>query len=184
MQQFNPPALQRAQEEADARQVAAWLVKTFHQAKVNRIASRDENDWDGRRCCLSRAGRRNSATGCNDHRHLAANQVPRQRWELIVVTQRPAKIDLHILSIEIAEFAQPALERDYDSHGIVWRSTAEEPDHRHRRLLRTCRERPSSGRAAEQRDELAPFQLVELHSVPSQPGPDCRISDWQRSVRK
>src|SRR5262249_38210034 len=135
--------------------VAAWLVKTFHQAKVNRIASRDENDWNGRRCCLSRAGRRNSATGCNDHRHLAANQVPCQRWELIVVTQRPAKIDLHILSIEIAEFAQPALERDYDSHGIVWRSTAEEPDHRHCRLLRACRERPRR-RAAEQRDEFAP----------------------------
>src|SRR5262249_29740645 len=29
-----------------------------------------------------------------------------------------------------------------------------------------CRERPRR-RAAEQRDELAPFQLVELHSVPA-----------------
>jgi hypothetical protein len=33
-------------------------------------------------------------------------------------------------------------------------------------LLRTRCERPSRG-AAEQRDELAPFQLIELHSVPA-----------------
>ena len=33
-------------------------------------------------------------------------------------------------------------------------------------LLRARREGPSRG-AAEQRDELAPFQLIELHSVPA-----------------
>jgi hypothetical protein len=33
----------------------------------------------------------------------------------------------------------------------------EEPNHRHRRLLRARRERPPRGSAAEQRDELAPF---------------------------
>src|SRR6516225_2859011 len=38
----------------------------------------------------------------------------------------------------------------------------EEPDHRHRRLLRARRERPRGRRAAEQRDELAP-----LHSITS-----------------
>ena len=38
-------------------------------------------------------------------------------------------------------------------------------------------ERPRCGSAAaEQRDELAPFQLIELHSVPCLPGPDGRIS--------
>jgi len=44
-----------------------------------------------------------------------------------------------------------------------------------RRLLRTRRERPRR-RSAEQADELAPSQLIELHSVPCQPGPDCRLS--------
>ncbi len=43
------------------------------------------------------------------------------------------------------------------------------------RLLRARCERPRD-RAAEQRDERAPFQLIELHSVPCQPGPDCRDS--------
>src|SRR5262249_44431829 len=37
-----------------------------------------------------------------------------------------------------------------------WRSTAEEPDHRHPRLLRPRRERPRCRRAAEQRDKFAP----------------------------
>jgi hypothetical protein len=32
-----------------------------------------------------------------------------------------------------------------------------EPNHRHRRLLRARRERPRRSRAAEQRDEAAPF---------------------------
>src|SRR5262249_39035080 len=40
-------------------------------------------------------------------------------------------------------------------------------DHWHRPLLRMDRKRPHR-RAPEQRDDLAPFQLVELHSVPSQ----------------
>jgi hypothetical protein len=38
----------------------------------------------------------------------------------------------------------------------------EKADYRHRRLLRARRERPRH-RAAEQRDELAPVQLIELH---------------------
>ena len=52
-----------------------------------------------------------------------------------------------------------------------------------RRLLRARRERPGD-RAAEQRDELAPSQVIELHSVARQPGPDCRISNCGGSVRR
>ena len=52
---------------------------------------------------------------------------------------------------------------------------AAKPDHRHRRLLRARRQRPRGRRAAEQRDELAALQLIELHFGPRQPGPDGRI---------
>jgi hypothetical protein len=45
-----------------------------------------------------------------------------------------------------------------------------------RSALRVRRERPRNRLAAEQRDEIAALQLIELHAVPCQPGPDCRIS--------
>jgi hypothetical protein len=38
------------------------------------------------------------------------------------------------------------------------------------RLLRARRERPRRRRTAEERDEVAPFQLIELHSVPARQG--------------
>jgi len=41
---------------------------------------------------------------------------------------------------------------------------------------------PRDRRAAEQRDELAALQSIELHSMPCQPGPDCRVSNWRGSV--
>src|SRR6516162_1373515 len=43
-------------------------------------------------------------------------------------------------------------------------------------LLSARRKRPRC-RAAEQRDEVASFQLIELHLVPRQPGPVCRITN-------
>src|SRR5262249_45116755 len=52
------------------------------------------------------------------------------------------------------------------SHSIyepLRRAKLEQPDHRHRRLLPPCRERPSSRCAAEQRDERAP----PYHSITS-----------------
>jgi hypothetical protein len=44
---------------------------------------------------------------------------------------------------------------------------AEEPDHRHRRLLRPRRERPGRRRAAEQRDELAALHSITSSARPS-----------------
>ena len=43
-------------------------------------------------------------------------------------------------------------------------SAVEKPDHRHRRLLRARRHRPRR-RAAQQRGELAPIDVTELHPL-------------------
>ena len=48
-------------------------------------------------------------------------------------------------------------------------------------LLRARRERPR-GRAADERDERASIQLIELHSIPASQGRIGRISNCQRIV--
>jgi len=46
-------------------------------------------------------------------------------------------------------------ERGHHMPALIGRPRAEEPDHRHRRLLRACRKGPRGRGAAEQRDDLA-----------------------------
>ena len=46
-------------------------------------------------------------------------------------------------------------------------------DHRYRLLLRACCERPRRRRAADERDELAPFQLIEVPSIRAGPALVC-----------
>src|SRR6516162_1129069 len=55
------------------------------------------------------------------------------------------------------------------------RRAVEKANYRHRRLLRTRRERPRC-RAAEQREEIAPFQLIKFHSIPAGQG---RIAEYR-----
>jgi len=63
-------------------------------------------------------------------------------------------------------------------------SIAAEPAHHWRwSLLRVRPERPDR-HAAEHRDEFAPLQLIESRPAPNEPRPDCRISNWRRSVRR
>jgi len=47
-------------------------------------------------------------------------------------------------------------ERDAENRELIRPCVVEEPNHRHRRLLRARRERPCGRSAAEQDDEIAP----------------------------
>src|SRR5262249_23898668 len=73
----------------------------------------------------------------------------------IVLALCPAIFDRHIPPFGIAVFAQSSPKRTQQGCEHVARSSIEEPDHRHRRLLRARRERPCS-RAPDERDEVAP----------------------------
>jgi hypothetical protein len=85
---------------------------------------------------------------------------------------RVAPLNEEILAFDIASLAKPLSECCEKVWAARWQAGLNVPDlgdpHR---LLRARRERPRDRRAAEQRDEVAPFQLIELHSVPRQPGP-------------
>ena len=126
----------------------------------DRVAADREDDRNRRGRRLCRQCRRSTADG-DDHAHLTADQIGRQRRQSIVLALRPAIFDRHILALDIAGFFQALAERGQRCGVLVRRYAAEEPDHRHRRLLRPRRKRPGR-RAAEKRDEIAP-----LHSITS-----------------
>jgi hypothetical protein len=83
----------------------------------------------------------------------------------------------HVLALDVAGFVEALTERTNNAHRDLGRPAVDEADGRHHRLLRVHPDRPRSRRAAEQRDELAAFQLIEWHSVPCQREPGCKISN-------
>ena len=78
---------------------------------------------------------------------------------------RIAIIDNSVLSLDKAFFLQALAERDDKVLERRGWCAAEKADHRHRALLRARRKRPRGCRAAEQRDELAPFHLTKLRPL-------------------
>src|SRR5215475_13151233 len=70
----------------------------------------------------------------------------------------PAVLDRDVLTFAITCFSKTLAECRY-LRGVFGRLRIEEPNYRHRRLLRARRERPR-GRCAEQRDELAPSNVT------------------------
>src|SRR5262249_55368751 len=67
----------------------------------------------------------------------------------------PAIFDRHVLALDIAGVLEALAECAHTVRKRVRRCTAEEPNHRHRRLLSPCCEGPCSRPAAKERDELA-----------------------------
>src|SRR5262249_37569342 len=98
-----------------------------------------------------------AAASCNE-RYLTAGQIGgkcRQSIKLIVC---PSIFDRNISAFGIAGLGHTLPEGGQAANIIdTPRCAAEESDHRHRRLLRSRRERPRRRRAAEQRYEVATF---------------------------
>src|ERR1700730_16517218 len=93
----------------------------------------------------------------SDHRHLTAYQIGCEVGQSVGLVLRPAIVDRQILAFDITSFFQALAERAQAVWVVkVGRIDAEKPDHRHRWLLRTRRERPRDRRTADKCDELAP----------------------------
>src|SRR5262245_59903533 len=90
----------------------------------------------------------------SDHRHLTAYQIGCEVGQSVDLVLRPAILNRHILALDVAGFTKALAECGQISCTIDRRRAAEEPNHRHSRLLRARRERPCR-RAAGQRDERA-----------------------------
>src|SRR4029450_5295116 len=90
------------------------------------------------------------------------NQFGRQRRQTIELSLCPAVFDRDILALDIACVLQALAKSAHTVRDRVRRLAVEEADYRRRPLLRARHERPRSGRAAEERDELA-----SVHSITS-----------------
>src|SRR5215471_15926647 len=119
----------------------------------------------GRECGRRRTGR--------DHGHLTTNQVGRQCRQPVILILGEAIFKRDVLTLDEACFSQAPADVGHEVWVVAGRPGTEEPDHRHRRLLCTRRERPRGNRTAEQRDERTALHL-RAHSITS--------SAWSRSI--
>src|SRR5262249_29868902 len=78
-----------------------------------------------------------------------SDQIRRQLGQPVVLVLGEAIDDRDVLAFDVARLLQALMECAQTLRDIVGRSQIEKSDHRHRRLLRACRERPRGSRAAE-----------------------------------
>ena len=136
-----------------ACQIAAGMVEAFDKARPHRIAADRKDNGDGRGCRLQRERRRSG--GRNNHVHLTANQIGRQRRKAVILLVGPDVLDFHIAAFDKFRLAETFQERRDHGCIIARRRTAEQTDHRNR-LLRSCSKRPCDYRSTKRCDEIAP----------------------------
>src|SRR5262245_56468817 len=90
-------------QKGHARDVAAWLVEAGDEAELDRVAAAHEDDRYGRRRRLGRNAR--WGVGRGDHRHLPVYQISHEIRQSIVLVFRPAILDRHTLTLDVAAFA-------------------------------------------------------------------------------
>ena len=88
--------------------------------------------------------------------HVTAYQIGCEVRQLIKLILRPPILDGHILTLDMAGFAEALPECGHETRSIARPRAAKESDYRHCRLLRGCHQRPRC-RAANKCDELAAF---------------------------
>src|SRR6516165_7723697 len=112
MQKLQPLCRQLNYEKIDSCQVAAWPRETGNKTQFDRVLAGDENDRDGRGCCLGRQYRVVAAHR-GDHGDLSPHQFRRQPGQPIDLIVGPAILDRYVLTLDIACFLQALTERGH-----------------------------------------------------------------------
>jgi hypothetical protein len=102
--------------------------------------------------------RRRVASAGNDQLHLTLNEIRQQLWQSVVLTSCPTVLNQDVATLDEAAFAQALVKCSHKPRERAsWRKigAAYEPDHRHRGLLCSRRQRPNRSRAAEKGDEFS-----------------------------
>jgi hypothetical protein len=174
--QFKLLRPQRDDKETHAGDVAARPVEAGDKPERDRVGAVREHYRDRRRRRLGRE-RRVGGTACEDHRHLTAHKVGRQRRQPIKLILRPALFNRNVPSLDMAGFAQAPAERGHHRRVGHRCCAMKGPDHRHRRLLCVRRDRKCR-RAAQQCDERTPF-----HSITSTARSSIEAVNGRRLIR-
>src|SRR5262249_59002491 len=141
-------------EKIDAGRIAARSIEAGNKAKLDRIFG---DAKDGRNLLGRGLGsERNPAPARRNHAHLTAYQIGRHLSKPINSAFSEAILDRHVLAFDVTGFGETATECIHEVCGRSGRLCAEIAHHRHRRLLRSCRERPRGRGAAKKRGELTP----------------------------
>src|SRR5262249_11492866 len=102
---------------------------------------------------------RGCAASNHDHRDPLSNQLSGQFRKPLVMVIRPAVVDRDVLILDESPLLEPFAKGSNAILVASGRRDTYPSDHRHRRLLRTRRNRPRR-RAAEQRQERAPSHSI------------------------
>src|SRR5262249_51166681 len=145
-------------EKTHAGHIAARLVQAGNEADLYRIGSRGEDNRNGASRGLGNETGRSA--GRSNDRDSSTNEGGRLRRPSLVLAFRPAILDRQVLAVYVAGFLQSLPKRGCVERIPLRSCAVEESNYRHRALLRARRERQRRRRAAEQRDERAPFHSI------------------------
>src|SRR5262249_27539264 len=153
---------------AEAGDVPAGACQVGDEPRTYRIAYGHHDDWNYSGCSASRNDRWRGPG--DDDIDVGFGKFTRNSGILLKTPSGPANVNGEVVS-----FDTPALRhalpkcRHHGGRGRGSRKTppAGLPNSGSRMILCVRPHRPRRCRTAEQRDEIAPPQLIELHSVPS-----------------
>jgi len=156
-----------AAKERHAGEICLRPIEARHEAALDRVFAGDEDNRNGRGGSPRGVHRDDIADDSGD---LPAHKFGREAGQPVELVVGMALLDRDGAAFDKSFIAQPLAQGRDEMRERCGRSATQKPDHRHRRLLRPRRDWPSGCHAAEQCDELAAFQLIELHSVPTSQG--------------